>query len=306
MVRVITLLCGDNDYELTKKVAQLKTGFTGTVERFDAPELSREQLADIFAGQTLFATNRMILLDNPSGNTDLWQELPTWVERLDGATEILLIESKPDKRTSTYKWLKKNAEVQEYSQPDDHALATWVATYANEHGVRLTSAQTRRLIDRAGTDQWELAHAIDKLSLAGEVSDQWIDDVTQLSPNQNVFALFEIVLNGDRTRLAEAIVALKATEEPYRVLALINAQALQLAALVYGDGNASKVAADLGAKSAYPYQKLTPYATRLSKGQAKRMLEALASSDIRLKSSDAGPWLVLENTLARLASLMSE
>jgi DNA polymerase III delta subunit len=306
MVRVITLLCGDNDYELTKKVAQLKTGFTGTVERFDAPELSREQLADIFAGQTLFATNRMILLDDPSGNTDLWQELPTWVERLDGATEILLIESKPDKRTSTYKWLKKNAEVQEYSQPDDHALATWVATYANEHGVRLTSVQTRRLIDRAGTDQWELAHAIDKLSLAGEVSDQWIDDVTQLSPSQNVFALFEIVLNGDRTRLAEAIEALKATEEPYRVLALINAQALQLAALVYGDGNASKVAADLGAKSAYPYQKLTPYATRLSKGQAKRMLEALAASDIRLKSSDAGPWLVLENTLARLASLMSE
>jgi DNA polymerase III delta subunit len=306
MVRVITLLCGDNDYELTKKVAQLKTGSKGSVERFDASDLNREQLADIFAGQTLFATSRMILLDNPSGNTDLWQELPTWVERLDDATEIILIESKPDKRTSTYKWLKKNAEVQEYSQPDDHALTPWVATYANEHGVRLTSAQTRRLIDRAGTDQWELAHAIDKLSLAGEVSDQWIDDVTQLSPNQNVFALFEIVLNGDRTRLAEAIVALKATEEPYRVLALINTQALQLAALVYGDGNASKVAADLGAKSAYPYQKLTPYATRLSKGQAKRMLEVLAASDIRLKSSDAGPWLVLENTLARLASLMSE
>lgn len=306
MVRVITLLCGENDYELTKKVAQLKAEFDGAAERFDAVDLSREQLADIFAGQTLFATNRMIILDTPSGNNELWQDLPAWAERLGDHTRIILVEPKPDKRTSAYKWLKKNAQVQEFSRIDEHAVAAWVASYANAQGVELTSAQTRRLIDRAGTDQWELAHAVDKLSLAGEVSDQWIDDVAQLSPSENVFALFEIVLNGDRSRLADAIDTLKATEEPYRVLALINTQALQLAAVVYGDGNASKVAADVGAKSAYPYQKLAPFASRLTKGQAKRMLEILAASDVRLKSSDAGPWLVLENTLARLASLMNE
>lgn len=304
--KVIIALTGENDYELTKKVAQFKDGFDGAVERYEGAGLSSEQLADIFAGQTLFTLKRMIIIDMPSLNADLWQNMPVWAQRLSGDTEIVLIEPKPDKRTSVYKWLKKNADVQEYGQLDDHALAAWLGAYATQNGIKLTSAQVRRLITRAGADQWELAHAVDKLSLAGEVSDQWIDDVTQLSPSENVFALFETVLNADRTRIAAAIEALKATEEPYRVLALINAQALQLAALVYGGGNASKVAADTNAKSAYPYQKLAPFASRLTKGQARQMLEILAQADTRLKSSDAGPWLVLENTLARLASLMSE
>jgi DNA polymerase III delta subunit len=306
MVRVITLLCGDNDYELTNKVAQLKAGFIGTVERLDGTDLSREQLADVFAGQTLFADERLVVIDAPSTNSDLWTGIEAWAERLGQGTDVVLVEPKPDKRTSAYKWLKKHADVQEFPVPDERTLVTWLESYADQKQVKLTSAQARRLIGRAGADQWELAHAIDKLSLAGEVTDRWIDDVTQLSPSENVFALFETVLTGDHARLASAIEALKATEEPYRVLALINTQALQLAALVYGEGNASKVAADVGAKSAYPYQKLTPYASRMTKGQAKRMLEALAVSDIRLKSSDASPWLVLENTLARLASIITE
>jgi len=303
---VITLLCGDNDYELTKKVAQLKADFDGVTERYDAAELSSDQLADIFTGQTLFANKRLVILDTPSGNTPLWSGIEGWAKRHDDQTHVVLVEPKPDKRTAAYKWLNKNVDVQEYSKPDDRTVAVWLEAYAAEKGVKLTSAQLRRLVDRAGPDQWELAHAVDKLSLAGEVNDRWIDDVTQLSPTQNVFALFETVLTGDRTRLASAIETLKATEEPYRVLALINTQALQLAALVYGDSNAGKVAADVGAKSAYPYQKLTTFASRLSKSQAKRMLETLAASDTRLKSSDAGPWLVLENTLARLASLLNE
>lgn len=303
---MITLLCGENDYELTKKIAQLKADFEGRAERYDAPDLSSDQLADIFAGQTLFATDRLVILDSPSGNAQLWSGIEEWARRHDDQTHVVLVEPKPDKRTGTYKWLKKNADVREYTAPDERTITSWLGSYAQSSGVRLTSAQVRRLVDRAGPDQWELAHAVDKLALAGEVNDQWIDDVTQLSPNENVFALFETVLNGDQARLASTIEALKATEEPYRVLALINAQAMQLAVLVYGDGNASKVASDVGAKSAYPYQKLAPYASRMSKGQAKRMLEALAASDTRLKSSDAGPWLVLENTLARLASLMNE
>jgi DNA polymerase III delta subunit len=304
---VIQLLCGDNDYELTKKVAQLKSSFNGTAERYDAAELSREQLADIFAGQTLFALERLIIIDTPSANSDLWQSISEWAERLSDSTTLILVEPKPDKRTSTYKWLKKNVDIQEYPALDSHdirGLSSWIEGYAKQHSLTLTSAQMKRLIDRAGGNQWELAHAIDKLVLAGEVTDQWIDDVTQATPVENVFALFETVLNGDIRRISEMIEHLRLTEEPYRLLGLINTQALQLAVLTYGDANVSRVAADTGAKSSYPYQKLTPYAARLTKAQVKEVLQLLAASDMRLKSSDATPWLVLERTLVGMASIV--
>jgi DNA polymerase-3 subunit delta len=303
---VIQLLTGENDYELTKKVAQLKADFDGVAERVDAADLTSEQLADVFAGQTLFALSRMVIIDQPSLNTELWQNMPAWAERLSSDTQILLVEPKLDKRTSAYKWLKKNVEVIEFpafDARDSRTLTDWAESYAKQSAVALTAQQARRLVERTGANQWELAHAIDKLALAGEVTDQWIDDVTQGNPSENVFALFETVLGGNHDRLHESLQTLRLTEEPYRLLGLINSQALQLAALVYGDGNVNKVASDTGASSSYPYQKLAPYAVRMTKGQAREMIALLAASDSRLKSSDADPWLVLESTLTQIASL---
>lgn len=306
---MITLLTGDNDYELTKKVAQLTADFDGQAERFDAAELTLESLSDIFAGQTLFSLKRLIFIDNPTSYADFWHNLPTWAARLSEDTQLVLVEPKPDKRTSTYKWLKKNADVQEYvvlDARDQRGLIQWVETLAKQKNVPMTNSQARRLAERAGANQWELAHAIDKLALAGEVTDEWIDDVTEGSPSANVFALFETVLNGNSIRLHELLGDLRLTEEPYRLLGLINSQAVQLAALVYGEGNSSKVASDIGSGSSYAYQKLTPYVVRIRKPQVRGMLGLLAASDTRLKSSDADPWLVLESTLAQMASLVNE
>lgn len=306
---MITLLCGENDYELTKKVAQLKANFDGRAERYDAADLTREQLADMFAGQTLFALKRLVIIDTPSANSELWGKMATWAARLSDDTQLVLVEPKPDKRTSTYKWLKKNVDIVEFTafDPRDHrGLVKWVEDYATKKNVRLTNRQAAHLVERVGAHQWELAHAVDKLSLAGEVTDQWIDDVSEASPSENVFALFETVLNGDTKRLSAMIQTLRLTDDAYRILGLMDAQALQLATLTYADGNISQVVTDTKASSSYPFQKLAPYANRLSKGQVRQMLGLLATSDTRLKSSDADPWLVLESTLVQMASLVSD
>lgn len=118
---MITLLVGENDYELTQKITQLKAEFNGVAERYDAADLSTEQLADIFAGQSLFAMTRLIFLDAPSENAELWKQFDQWAKRLSDDTQLVLIEPKPDKRTSTYKWLKKHANVQEVTPPDSRA-----------------------------------------------------------------------------------------------------------------------------------------------------------------------------------------
>lgn len=305
---MIRLLTGENDFELTKKVAQLKTDFDGAAERYDAADLSAEQLADIFAGQTLFAMKRLVIIDQPSMNAELWQNLSVWNDRLSGDTNLILIEQKPDKRTSAYKWLQKHADIQTFElidPRDTNKAVQWVERYAERHGVGITAHQARRLAARAGGRQWELAHAIDKLALLDSVTDEWIDDVVDEHPSESVFALFETALSGDMERLAQSLERLRQTEEPYRLFGLMVAQGLQLAVLVYGNGNAAKVAADTGAKSSYPLQKLAPHANRMNKRQASGLIKLLADADIRLKSSDADPWIVLENCLTQVASLES-
>src|SRR6478735_11887622 len=107
---MVRLLCGENDFELTRRVGQLKREFDGVTERYDGADLTTGQLADIFAGQTLFSVKRTVFLDNPSACGELWQNLEIWLARVSSDTELLLIEPKPDKRTAAYKWLKKNVE----------------------------------------------------------------------------------------------------------------------------------------------------------------------------------------------------
>lgn len=303
---MIQLLCGENDFELTKKLAQLRSDFDGESERYDGAGLNVEQLADIFAGQTLFALKRCIIIDSPSTNGELWQNMAVWANRLSDDTQLILVEPKPDKRTSTYKWLKKNADVSEFlaiDERDSGKIVKWLNDYASEQNVQLSSGQIKRLIDRGGVDQTALAGAIDKLSLVETVTDQWIDDVIELNPSENVFVLFETALSGDAKRLRGLIETLRLTEDPYRLLGLVSSQALQLATLVYGDGDVSKVVADTGAKSSYPLQKMAPFAARLNKSQAAQIIVLFAASDVRIKSSDADPWLVLESTLDQMASL---
>lgn len=299
---MIRLLCGENDFELTRRIGQLKREFDGTSERYDASELTNERLADIFAGQTLFSLKRMVLLDNPSTCSELWQNLEMWLGRVSSDTELVLIEPKPDKRTSAYKWLKKNVTVEEFEPMNDRDIGrvlAWMEAYASARNLSLTSAQAKRLVQRGGINQWELAQAIDKLSLAGQVTDEWIDNVIEQSPTESVFALFETALNGDTKRLAEIITELRRTEDPYRVMGLVNSQLIQLVVLVFGDGDVAKVAADTGAKSSYPLQKLAPYAKRITKHEANELMHVFAQVDMRLKTTDADPWLLLESALIK-------
>jgi DNA polymerase III delta subunit len=306
---VIELLTGENDFELTKKVAQLKADFDGRAERYDGADLTLEKLVDIFAGQTIFALKRLVVIDTPSASADLWQNISVWSDRLSDDTRLVLVEPKLDKRTSTYKWLNKHAAVQQFDIIDDRDTATitkWVEGYAKRSNVGLTSHQARRIAGRAGADQWAIAHAVDKLALLPAITDEWIDDVLEPKTTESVFALFETALSGDTKRLSAMLDVLHRDEEPYRIFGLISSQVLQLAALVFGDGNVSRVASDTAAKSSYPFQKLAPYANRLNKRQAGEMVRMLAEGDKRLKSSDADPWVVLESSLIQVATLVTK
>jgi DNA polymerase III delta subunit len=305
---VIRLLTGENDFALTKKVAQLRAGFDGAVERYDGSDFTAERLADIFAGQTLFSIKRLVIIDTPSASSDLWANLPMWAARLSEDTELVLVEPKLDKRTSAYKWLIKNVDVQQFDPLDERnvtAISAWAAAYAREHNVRLSSQQIRRLVERGGADQWSIAHAVDKLALIDEITDQWIDDVLEPSSSENVFALFEMMLNAQIEDVQTMLESLRQSEDAYRVFGLMGAQTVQLVTLIYGDANSSKVVTDTGARSAYPYQKMAPYAARLNKQQAAQLVKILADADVRLKSSDADPWVVLESSLIQMASQLS-
>ena len=111
---MITVLTGDNSFELTRALDKIVAAFAGTAEKFDGVDLELGQLPDLLLGGTLFATERLIIIKQLSENKQLWDALPDWLEKTDSDVHVVLIEPKPDKRTKTYKELKKHADVREF------------------------------------------------------------------------------------------------------------------------------------------------------------------------------------------------
>lgn len=295
---MITLLTGENSYEIDHELKQLVANFDGTAEKFDGEGLEVRQLPDLLAGMSLFAEKRLVIIRNLSDNKSVWGELPVFLERISDDVHLVLVEPKPDKRTSVYKALQKASEVHEYkpwTERDTAKAEQWVKEQAKVHGLTLTPNLVRLLVARVGVDQWRLTHAMDKLSVLDKVTEEVIKDVIEAQPSENVFVLFETALKGDQAHMHSMLQTLAVTEDPYQVFGLLSGQVFQLAALALAPAGAN-VAKDIGAHP-FVLSKLQPYAKKLGMPTIKHIVQVFTEADEAMKTSSIDPWLAIERAL---------
>lgn len=298
---MITLLTGENDFEIIRAVRMIEASFAGTSERFVGADIELRQLPDMLAGATLFADKRLVIIDGLSTNKTVWNALPDWLARLSDDVHLVLIEPKPDKRTKTYKELQKKASVQTFAVLTDRdavAAERWVVEEASRQGQTLEKDSAHALVARVGVNQWQLFHALQKLAVFEAVTAETIVRVIDANLSENVFNLFEASLSGNKMQIIEMIKVVRQTEDPYMVFGLLSSQMVQLAALGMADEHMhpNDVAKALGAHP-FAVSKLSRYATKLSKAQLKSSVQRFADADAQLKSSTIDPWIVIEQVL---------
>ena len=299
---MITWLVGDNSFEIREALKAYEASFSGAVERFDGSELTLSQLPDVLMGVTLFAPERLVFIQDISTNTSLWEKLPTWLPRVNDDIHVVFIDTKPDKRTTSYKALKSAANLKEFPAWTDRdyiKAEQWTADYANKQGVKLDKKLTSYLVRRVGLDQWQLANAISTLGLLDVISEQAINDIVAPNPIENIFQLFETALEGKSQQVAAMIDTLSLQEDPYALFALLTSQAMTLAAVTYADDTANP-AKDF---AIHPFvaSKLIRHGKKLGKARVGKIVEAFAKTDADMKRSKAEPWLLIERLLLEIA-----
>jgi DNA polymerase III delta subunit len=299
---MITLLTGENTFQIEQEIAQIVDNFDGNAERIDGSELELKQLPDLLTGSTLFADKRLVVIKNLSENKAVWTDLVDWLPRVSDDIDLVLVDTKPDKRTVTYKELKKIAKVIEcnpWTDRDGAKAIEWGSEQAKKMEINLNTKSVQLIVQRVGVDQWNLLHALEKLALAGEITDEVIESVIDANPTENVFNLFDAALRGDRRKIAQMLRTLELTEEPYRLFALLSGQAFQLAALAVSDSS-DNVAKDLGVNP-YAISKLASTAKKLGRNGARKVVAAFAEADDDMKLSRGEPWLLIERALMQLS-----
>ncbi len=299
---MITWLTGENSFEVREALKAIETSFEGTPERVDGSELHLADLPDLLMGVSLFSSRRLVIISNLSTNASVWEKLPDWLSRVNDDIHLVFVDTKPDKRTTSYKALKSVATLQEFpswSERDAQKAEQWVSARAKTQGVQLDTKTTQHLIARVGLDQWQLANAITTLSLVDEATIAVVDSVIPLNAQENVFQLFEAALDTNPRRVSEIVKTLTTQEDPYALFALLTSQVLTLAAVTYADGDAQPTK-DF---AIHPYvaSKLTRHGKRLGKGRVGHIVELFAQTDAEMKRSKAAPWLLIERTLLKVA-----
>src|SRR5690606_24206289 len=137
-------------------------------------------------------------------------------------------------------------------------------------GLQLDKKLAHLIVERAGVDQWDLTHALDKLALVPLIDEETIVSLIDARPVENVFNLFETALNGEHDKLHQAIATLELSEDPYKLFALLSSQAFQLSAVAAAKSG-DKPSSDFGI---HPFvaSKLSAQAKKLTPNSIKKII----------------------------------
>ena len=298
------MLIGENSFEIEQALLDISKNFSGEVEKFDGATLQLSQLPDILMGVSLFATARTVVIRGLSENKSIWSVFGDWLPRISDDIHLVLVEPKPDKRTSTFKSLKDAAVVKEFAAWTDRDYAKaekWAMEQSKKFGIDLNNKNAQFLVRRVGVDQWQLYHALQKLSLVDSINEDIIRDIVDANPLENVFELFDTAIRGDLRQLKDKLRILEQTEDVYRLSALLYSQGFQLAAVASAERD-NNVAKDFGIHP-YVVQKLESVAKKVGKSGTAKIVKILAETDDSIKISAAEPWLLIETALLKIASL---
>lgn len=304
MIPVITLLVGENSFEVERNVQRTCAVFDGVAEKIDGTQLQLAQLSDVLMGTTLFADKRLVIIKNVSENKAIWTVLDEWIDRISDDVHLVLVEPKPDKRTKTYKAVSKKAEVYEaniWTERDSPKAETWASEEAKELGFSLDKKSAHTLVERVGVDQWALYWALEKLAVLGDITPKVIEEHIEASPTESVFGVFEAALKGEVSTLKQMLATLEMSEDAYRLFGLLAGQAFQLAVLSVADTSPTEVAKAIGVHP-FALGKLAPFVKGRSARQVGQIVEVFADADIAMKTSVADPWLLIERALIKVAT----
>ena len=115
---MIKVFYGDDRVRANREIKKI---LGENYEVLEGPGIIPGDLPSIFLGSSLFSTNRNILIRDLSSNPQVYDQI---INYLNTPHNIIIFETKLDKRTNTYKKLKEEIEFREFNLSNTTDLST--------------------------------------------------------------------------------------------------------------------------------------------------------------------------------------
>lgn len=288
---MITTLTGTNAYLVKSELQQRVNAFLQehgdlAYERFDGEALSFETLRDAVQSLPFLASKKLVVVRDAAGNKALTEKFEEIIKLTGETTDLIIVETKFDKRSVYYKLLKSKTDLKEFNDLDERALAQWVQQTAGTFEATIGPAEAALLVDRIGNNQMMLASEVEKLaSYDPKITKEAIMKLTEPTPQSTIFELVEAAFSGQQ---AKAIALYKDQRqqkvEPQQILAMLAWQLHVLAVVKAGANKTPEEIAKTAKLNPFVVRKTQNLARSLSMLQLKDLIKTIVDCDKRMKS----------------------
>lgn len=289
MIRVLT---GPNNYALKQALKSAKDNFIQkygdlSLEVIDGDESSYEHLMMAVESVPFLAPKKMLIIYGLGNIKEAAENLDTLLGAASEDDELIIVEPKPDKRSSYFKNLKKNTELTEFKEPDENELANWLVKEASNRGAKLSSADAAYLSQRIGGGQERAANELNKLiDYGADISKETIDSLTEASPQTSVFNLLDSAFSGNAKKAMLIYDEQRIQgEEPIRILAMLIWQMHLVAMVDAAEGRTDQEIMNTSGLKPFTLNKSKSIARRMGRRRISEALSSLVELDTRLKST---------------------
>lgn len=304
---MITALTGENDYAVNKVVDDKQRHFIDqygdfAVERLDCEEAEASKITEAIQSLPFLVSNKLVILRQPSKNKNFTDVFPELTDTIPDNIEVLIVEPKPDKRSSYYKTLKSKSDYKEFQKLDNVGLARWLAEEVKLSGGSIASADARLLVDRVGNNQLRLSSELSKLmTYSPHITKDTIVMLTTKSPQSTVFELVDAAMSGNHgqaIRLYEEQRVQKV--EPQQIIGMLAWQLQILALIKTSNGKSSAQIASDSRNNPYVISKSMKLAQNITYKQVETNIQKLLEIDIALKTTNVDPDLMVQGFIMSL------
>lgn len=306
---MIVTITGPNDLLRKNELDKLVGAFTAehgamAIERFDVEEATPDRMIESVQSMPFLTSRKLVVLREPGKQKTFSEAIVGILDSIADSTDLIIYESKLDKRGSYYKLLKKATDYRELSELDVVQLGKWAMSYAAEQGGTITSSDAKILIDRIGISQQLLQSELDKLlAYDATITKQTIELLVERLPQSTVFELLDAAFAGNIAKAFELYREQRALKvEPQAILAMLAWQLHVLAIVKAGSPRTPDSISKESKLNPYVIRKTQAIARRLSLEQIKWLVTDLLNLDMQLKSSSIDADEALQLYLLKLSN----
>jgi DNA polymerase-3 subunit delta len=304
---MITSIIGTNNYALKQTLNNLVSPFIkryGEIshENIDGENMDFTLVQGYLQSLPFLSTKKLIVIQNPSGNKEFVSKIEQLIPTIPDTTDLIITESKIDKRLRYYSVLKEQTKFIELQDQVGDSLVDWLVSYAADNNGHISPQTARNLIGKIGNNQQSLANELDKLLLYNPtITDQSIQLLVEATPQGTIFEMLDRAFIGDKRQTVALYKEQRAQSvEPAQIIAMLTWQLHILALIKAAAHLTTEQIAKESHQNPFVIRKSLSLAKKIDHDKLKQMFQTLLELDTRLKTEPIDPDEALQYYLLTL------